>query len=144
MAFPEFGIFALAVGGGTLALCPLPVGHLDAVQAWRPDLIVSMCESHEMPAGLWTGFALRHLPVVDYGVPVGDAWDAAEAEVLGLLRRGGRVLVHCKGGCGRSGMAVLRVMVQAGEGEALARLRAIRPCAVETAAQMEWALGKVG
>ena len=51
------------------------------------------------------------------------------------------MLVHCRGGCGRSGMAVLRLMVEAGEApeEALARLRAVRPCAVETEAQMDWA-----
>jgi hypothetical protein len=38
-------------------------------------------------------------------------------------------------------MAVLRLMIEAGEepGEALARLRAVRACAVETDAQLEWA-----
>lgn len=144
MASPEFGIYGLEAGGGTLALCPLPVGKMGAVRDWAPDLVISMCEGQEMPADLWEGYDLRHVPVVDYGVPVGVAWDAVEAEALRLLRRGGRVLVHCKGGCGRSGMAVLRLMLAAGEGEALARLRALRPCAVETAAQMDWALGKVG
>ena len=45
------------------------------------------------------------------------------------------------GGCGRSGMAVLRLMIEAGEDAetALARLRTIRPCAIETDAQMAWA-----
>ena len=52
------------------------------------------------------------------------------------------VLVHCFGGCGRSGMLVLRVMIEAGEpaGTALKRLRQVRPCAVETEAQMAWAV----
>ncbi len=38
-------------------------------------------------------------------------------------------------------MAVLRLMVEAGEDPdaALARLRAVRPCAVETGAQLTWA-----
>ncbi len=38
-------------------------------------------------------------------------------------------------------MALLRLMVEAGEdpGAALSRLRAVRPCAVETAAQFDWA-----
>jgi protein-tyrosine phosphatase len=58
------------------------------------------------------------------------------------LRSGGRVLVHCFGGCGRSGMAALRLMVAAGEGpeSALHRLRASRACAVETEAQRLWAV----
>lgn len=142
MVSPNFGIFALTAGGGTLALCPLPVGHLDTVRAWAPDLVVSMCESHEMPDGLWEGFPMRHVPVVDYGVPLGTTWDAVEADALVVLRKGGRVLIHCKGGCGRSGMAVLRLMEQAGERDGLQRLRAVRPCAVETEAQLDWALGQ--
>jgi hypothetical protein len=38
-------------------------------------------------------------------------------------------------------MAVLRLMVEMGEDpeEALARLRAVRPCAVETEVQKAWA-----
>ncbi len=38
-------------------------------------------------------------------------------------------------------MAVLRLMVEVGEAPeaALARLRAVRPCAVETEAQRDWA-----
>jgi protein-tyrosine phosphatase len=86
-----------------------------------------------------------HVPTPDYGVPdvAGNAiWRKAAPMVLSALRGGGRVLIHCRGGCGRSGMAALRLMVEAGEpGEAaLARLRGVRPCAVETDAQMRWAL----
>jgi hypothetical protein len=42
-------------------------------------------------------------------------------------------------------MAVLRLMIEAGEEpqSALARLRKVRPCAVETEAQMQWALAGV-
>ena len=39
-------------------------------------------------------------------------------------------------------MIALRLMIEAGEaaGPALKRLRALRPCAIETEAQMDWAL----
>jgi len=49
--------------------------------------------------------------------------------------------VHCRGGCGRSGMIALRLMIEIGEAadDALARLRAVRPCAVETPQQLRWA-----
>ena len=139
MGSPDFDIYALNAGGGTLALCPLPVGHLDRVRGWAPDLVISMCEAHEMPNGLWNGFAMRHVPVVDYGVPEVGVWEGVEDVVLPILRRGGRVLIHSKGGCGRSGMAVLRLMLRAGEPDALARLRTVRACAVETEAQLAWA-----
>jgi protein-tyrosine phosphatase len=134
-----------------LALCPMPgrggdfAGDLARLRGWRPDLVVSMTESHEMAADLpgalaGAGIGWRHFPVVDYGVPDGG-FDGLAAGIAGVLARGGRVLLHCMGGCGRSGMVALAVMVRAGEAPdaALARLRAVRPCAVETAAQQAWA-----
>jgi protein-tyrosine phosphatase len=90
----------------------------------------------------WVAF-----PVADYAVPPrGADWDAVSARLRAVLAAGGRVLVHCRGGCGRSGMAALRLMVEGGEAPAaaLARLRAVRPCAVETPAQMRWALAGAG
>jgi protein-tyrosine phosphatase len=127
---------------------------LAEVMAWAPDMVISLTGLEEMRAlgtdHLGTalekhGLAWRHLPIVDFGLP-GAAeealWPMISTEARDWLGRGGRVLVHCKGGCGRSGMAALRLMVEAGEdaGAALARLRAVRPCAVETEAQMDWAL----
>ena len=69
------------------------------------------------------------------------AWDGAAERATSALRGGGRVLIHCMGGCGRSGMAALKLMVACGElpGPALARLRMVRPCAVETEEQLLWA-----
>lgn len=152
----SFGPHALAVGGGTLGLCPLPgrggdlAGDLARLADWHPDLVVSLTEAPEMaPTGLadWLareGIGWRHFPVADYAVPdvSGEAaWPALAAEIGAVLARGGRVLVHCMGGCGRSGMVALRLMVAGGEppDSALARLRAVRPCAVETPAQLDWA-----
>lgn len=155
-----FAIYDLNAGGGVLGLCPLPGRHtpyvqdLEAVLAWRPDLVLSMTTLPEMTghgAGhlgedlARHGIGWRHLPIVDFGAPgagVAATWPAVSALAGGILASGGRVLVHCYGGCGRSGMAVLRLMVEAGEvgPEALTRLRAARPCAVETGAQLDWAL----
>ncbi|HAW46403.1 MAG TPA: protein phosphatase [Roseovarius sp.] len=154
-----FVIHALHVGGGTLALAPVPgaggaygadMAHL---RDWRPALVISLTTEAEMVAAGAGGLAFDvqasgarwiGVPVADFGVP--DAaqagnWTRARADALAALAGGGRVLVHCRGGCGRSGMAVLRLMVEAGEtpGAALARLRAVRPCAVETEAQLAWA-----
>ncbi len=154
-------IASLPVGGGLLALCPMPgrggtyEADLRAVLAFGPALVLSMTTRAEMAAkgaaGLGEGLAghgiaWRHLPVADFGVPGGDVaalWPGVAAEARAVLAGGGRVLVHCMGGCGRSGMALLRLMVGAGEDPqaALQRLRSVRPCAVETEAQFAWAAG---
>ena len=154
-----FVIHALHVGGGTLALAPLPgaggdyAADMAHLRDWCPALVISMTTGAEMVAAgagdlafdvqasgaRWTG-----VPVADFGVPdaAQDAeWAHASSAARAALSGGGRVLVHCRGGCGRSGMAVLRLMIEAGEepGAALARLRSLKPCAVETGAQMAWA-----
>ncbi len=154
-----FGIAELEAGGGRLALCPMPgregdyAGDLAVVLTWRPAMVVTMATGPELAAhgalGLSGDLAARgigwhHLPVADYGaesVALMLDWRRVSAEALGHLSEGGGVLFHCLGGCGRSGMAVLRLMVEAGEAPeaALARLRAVRPCAVETGAQYAWA-----
>jgi protein-tyrosine phosphatase len=152
-------IATLPVGGGTLALCPMPgrdgvyAADLAELLAFAPALVLSMTPADEMVAGgaadlpadlAAAGIDWVHLPVADFGVPgamTAALWPKVSARARAVLAGGGRVLVHCHGGCGRSGMAVLRLMVEAGEapGPALARLRAARPCAVETGAQEAWA-----
>lgn len=152
-------IHALSAGGGILALCRLPGGAGDyrsdliQIYQWKPGLVISMTtEAEHVAAGVprlgvdIQSMACRwvHLPVPDFQVPppaVTAKWAAASQSARQALAGGGRVLVHCKGGCGRSGMAVLRLMIECGEdpAQALARLRSVRPCAVETEAQMDWA-----
>lgn len=155
-----FVIHALNVGGGTLALSPLPgaSGAYDADIAhlcdWRPALVISLTTEAEMAVAGAGGLAVDvqssgarwiGVPVEDFGVPDAlqdEDWAQASAAARAALVGGGRVLVHCKGGCGRSGMAVLRLMIETGEKPlaALKRLRDVRPCALETEAQMDWAL----
>ena len=152
-------IYSLPLAGGLLALCPLPGsggdydGDLEQIGAWKPGLVISLttAEEHAAAGGHRLGCDIQsmasrwiHLPVPDFDVPppqVAMRWPAASQSARKALEGGGRVLMHCKGGCGRSGMAALRLMIECGEvpAQALARLRGVRPCAVETQAQMEWA-----
>ncbi|MDQ2066824.1 protein-tyrosine phosphatase family protein [Xinfangfangia sp. CPCC 101601] len=155
-----FTIAKLKVGAGMLAISAMPGrgGVYDAdlreILRFGPALVLSMTTLGELQAkGAERlesdlsdhGILWRHCPVQDYSVPAGGpkggAWPKISAEIHEILAEGERVLVHCMGGCGRSGMAVLRLMVEAGEpaDEALRRLRQARPCAVETDAQFNWA-----
>jgi protein-tyrosine phosphatase len=154
-----FTLCELPLGPGHIGICPLPgrwgdyAGDLARISDWRPDLVISLITANEFEVseadGLSAdlaaaGIAWRHLPVRDFRCPapgVETAWANLSSEARAVLARGGRVLVHCYGGCGRSGMALLRLMVEEGEAPdaALARLRAVRPCAVETPGQFAWA-----
>lgn len=147
---PEFIIADLTCRAGVLGICPLP-GRMDMpnLLGWGPELVLTMVSEPELPAWLpqvleQHGVGWRHLPIADFGAPGADTaalWPEAAATAHVVLARGGRVLVHCRAGCGRSGMAALRLLIEAGEGPdpALRRLRAARPCAVETSAQLAWA-----
>ena len=156
----SFEIYSLTAGTGTLAISPIPgrfadfENDLSQILNWRPDLVLSMTEQAEfvsVGAGhlserlAQAGIDWLHLPIRDYSGPQGAtlaAWPVASARARAVLHSQGRVLIHCFGGCGRSGMAALRILIDMGvEPEAaLIRVRSARPCAVETDDQMAWAL----
>jgi hypothetical protein len=155
----RFEIASVAAGSGQIGICPAPgrfgdyASDFKEIIAWRPRLVLSMTEAAELgrvgAAGfaddlLAEGIGRIHLPIGDFGAPSGQTarlWPESAGRAKAVLAEGERVLVHCLGGCGRSGMAVLRILVEMGEEPeaALARVRAVRPCAVETETQALWA-----
>ena len=150
---------ALPVAGGVLGISQLPglegdyMGDLEDIRAWRPSLVITLTTDGELADfGLQTlGADIRaqaarweHLAIADGAIPnarFDKRWPATAEKALLALRGGGRALLHCRAGCGRSGMVALRLMVEAGQNveEALGQLRAVRPCAIETDEQFEWA-----
>ena len=152
-------LHAVTVAKGILAICPLPGREgqygddLTLLREWRPSLMISLTSRAEMiDQGAETlgadmqdaGCRWFHLPIPDMGTPTEEfdaLWPETQKAALAALQGGGRVLVHCMGGCGRSGMIALRLMIDAGEQPepAIKRLRAARKCAIETDAQMDWA-----
>ena len=156
----SFSIATLYLEGrGRIGVCPLPgaqgdlASDLALVKQWKPALVLSMTEKPEMEACgsgdlgsllARDGIDWAHMPIRDFGGPVGSsaaAWPKLSLRLHGILDRGAGVLVHCRGGRGRSGMIALRLLVERGEdaGAALHRLRHTRPGAVETEEQMAWA-----
>lgn len=160
----ELSLSALTVAGGTLAIASMPgrggnyADDLDLFGAFKPGLVITMVSSAELETDdlRQLGFDIQalgsrwaHVPVADMGVPdrrAEAAWVSASEQTRAALAGGGRVLVHCQGGCGRSGMAVMRLMIETGEDPeaGLKRLRAVRPCAVETDEQLAWAMAGRG
>ena len=154
-----FQIADLPLGNGTIGISPAPGRSGDyfvdftQIVRWGADLVLTMTTEAELDrlgAGEFgrdleaAEVVWRHLPIPDFGAPppeVAATWPGVSDEAHRVLDAGGKVLAHCFGGCGRSGMALMRLMVEAGEdaGPALERLREARPCAVEMPAQQAWA-----
>ena len=159
MGLSDYRIAELTLGKGHLGIAPLPGRHgalasdLNAVLRWGAGMVLTMNTAEELErsetvslgAELATaGVDWRHLPIPDFGAPPPETaalWPDVSRDAHRLLEQGGKVFAHCYGGCGRSGMALMRLMVEAGEDAdpALDRLRAVRACAVETEDQRSWA-----
>ncbi|MEL7216462.1 MAG: hypothetical protein AAGJ96_11090, partial [Pseudomonadota bacterium] len=153
MRLPLFKVSA--PDGGEVAICPVPGSarglseDLDRIRDAGIALVLSMTTPSERPPGLESalearGIAFRALPISDFGAPgpaTRAAWPEAAQLAHRILDEGGQVLAHCLGGQGRSGMAAMRLLVERGMAplDGLCALRLVRPGAVETEAQQDWA-----
>lgn len=124
------------------------------VRAWGAAAVVTLIEDNEFRSlgveGL--GHAVRarhmqwfHLPIPDVSVPCirfETQWQKEGEALRGLLRHGFKVLVHCKGGLGRAGTISARLLAELGmePAEAIVKVRAVRPGAIETEAQRQHVL----
>lgn len=123
---------------------------LDAIAAWGARLVLTLVEPAELVAlnvprlGAEIrsrGLDWRHLPIADYSVPTQAfeaQWATEGRDIRALLRDGGDVLVHCKGGLGRAGMMAARLLVELGMDpeQAIQNVRRVRIGAIETPAQL--------
>jgi ADP-ribosyl-[dinitrogen reductase] hydrolase len=128
---------------------------LDAIDEWRPDIVVTLMEPHEFDLlrvpELGAAMELRrfqwlHLPIEDVSIPdeaFERLWTWFGHLLRGRLDAGGRVLLHCRGGLGRTGLIAARLLVEFGQGPeiAMAAVRAVRPGAIETRAQEAYVRG---
>jgi ADP-ribosyl-[dinitrogen reductase] hydrolase len=143
-----------------VTLCPGkkdPAGDWDrdleidvgVISDWGADVVVSLIEAREFEALGVTDLPdvveehdMRwiHLPIVDASVPnqrFENRWAVNGADLRQVVRSGGRVLLHCRGGLGRAGMIAARLLVELGmePGKAIRAVRLARPGAIETPEQ---------
>lgn len=129
---------------------------LAVIAAWRPAAVVTLMEDHEFDllgvGGLGVaieaaGVEWHHLPIRDLGAPderFERCWLYAGHVLRTHLRAGRRVLVHCRGGRGRTGLLAGQLLAEFGvePSEAVRRVRAAREGAIETPAQLSYVVSR--
>lgn len=127
---------------------------LDVIARWKPQCMLTLIEDHEFQMLRVPELGARvralqiqwlHLPIVDVHPPddrFTKAWSQVGPGLLLLLREGGRVLVHCRGGLGRAGTVAALLLVGLGVAapDAIRLVRRARPGAIETSDQERFVL----
>ena len=88
------------------------------------------------------GMEWHHLPIRDVSIPdehFEDLWIYSGLRLRILLSQGRNIVIHCRGGLGRTGMIGARLLVELGvePDMAIRRVRAARPGSIETRDQEE-------
>ena len=122
---------------------------LQAIKEWGALAVLTLIEPEELLALQVAdlGAVVRSAGMVWYHQPICDGhapdasfmrqWPALRSDLLTLVQKGGNVLVHCRGGLGRAGTVAALLAIETGmpPAAAIAAVRAVRPGAIETAAQ---------
>jgi ADP-ribosyl-[dinitrogen reductase] hydrolase len=125
---------------------------LQAIRDWQAQALVTLIENFEFELlsvpelpekARELGIRWLHLPIVDVWVPdkaFEEEWETAGGELRRILREGGRIVLHCRGGLGRTGLVAARLLIEFGMAprEAIRRVRTARPGAIQTREQEEY------
>jgi hypothetical protein len=126
---------------GYVLVCAYPRGRRALARLQRLGIrrLVNLHGRQHAPHRLVT-YALTecHVPVPDFRAPTRPQLATALGIIHAAVSAGERVAVHCGGGLGRSGTIAACYLVELGQDwrAAVARVRAVRPGAIETQAQL--------
>lgn len=126
-----------------------------AIRAWGASTVVTLIEDHEFSLLGVENLEQQvrdcemdwlHLPIRDVDVPdqrFEETWVSVGDLLHTRLNQGDRILIHCRGGLGRTGLVAGRILVERGcePQTAVRRVRAVRPHAIETLTQERYVLG---
>jgi ADP-ribosyl-[dinitrogen reductase] hydrolase len=122
------------------------------VKAWGARMVVTLMERHEFDLlkvpdldkrVAAHGMAWLHLPIIDQDVPstaFEAAWPLAGADLLRRLHEGQKIMLHCRGGLGRTGLVAAMLLIETGMApdHAMQKVREVRPGAIETRGQEDF------
>ncbi|MDQ2069235.1 phosphatase domain-containing putative toxin [Natronospira bacteriovora] len=126
--------------------------ELRSIAEWGALGVLTLNEASELrwlgleglgPAVERAGMQWWHCPIGDFQAPgqaFEQAWRQSEPEVTYILGSGGRILVHCLAGLGRTGTVAGRLLMEQGlsAAAAIARVRQARPGAIQSDAQRRY------
>ncbi|VAW66357.1 putative protein-tyrosine phosphatase [hydrothermal vent metagenome] len=127
---------------------------LAAINTWGCTALVSLIEDHEFPLLGVADFADTlaanplqwfHLPIKDMQPPdeqFETQWASAGPQLHQQLAAGHSIVIHCRGGLGRTGLLGAKILVEAGLSpeKAIAEIRHARAHSIETYAQEHYIL----
>ncbi|MEI6214969.1 MAG: cyclin-dependent kinase inhibitor 3 family protein [Desulfuromonadales bacterium] len=130
------------------------VTDLDVISDWGANAVVTLMEGFELemlgvsdlPEMLRARcLEWHHLPIRDVDVPdrhFEAQWQGHGNRLREILISEGKVLLHCRGGIGRTGTIAARLLVEFGfkPSDAVALVRRTRPGTIETDAQERYVL----
>lgn len=127
---------------------------LARVREWGAVAVVTLMEAHELAkykverlgtAVEALGMEWHHLPIIDVDIPRGPfeaLWVRSGPRLREHLAAGRRILLHCRGGLGRTGTIAARLLAELGTParDAVATVQKARPGTLETDEQVAHAL----
>jgi len=124
------------------------------ISAWGASAVVTLLEKIEMemlgvailPSLLQKkGIEWHHLPIRDVDIPdqlFEEVWLKTGQRLREILTCNGKILLHCRGGIGRTGTIAAKLLVEFGyePAAAITLVRRTRPGTIETKAQEQYVL----
>jgi ADP-ribosyl-[dinitrogen reductase] hydrolase len=127
---------------------------IEQIVAWGATTLVSLIEGEEFTAlgveelpvcAAQAGLDWMHLPIRDSDVPGAlflRQWDSAGRHIHSVLQAGDNVVLHCRGGLGRTGLVAAQVLIEVGVPPVVAirKVRKARPNTIENKRQEDYLL----
>lgn len=129
---------------------------LEAIKSWGGSTLITLMEAHEFdllgvpqfpPVLKGSGLHWLHLPIKDMQIPNDSfekAWSEVAPKLYEKLKNGESIVIHCRGGLGRTGLLAARILTDWGIDpiESVRRIREARPNSIETYTQEHYVLTK--